>query len=372
MIVEYIWLDSSSNIRSKYRNIHNISYDELNNFNNIKELDKLIKEIPRWNYDGSSTGQAETSNSEILLIPVNYISHPFIEESILCLCENIYYDKEKEEYKSVIGNSRTITRMKILKNYHIEKDYIEKEEELIKLNPSLDHDNDILDVWYGLEQEYFICDKEESLMSNDKDKDKGKYYCSINKYDIKEKELVIEHLKKCIKHGINISGINQEVENKQWEYQIGPTKGVLKTGDHMIFAKYILIKLANKYKKKVVFHPKPLVKDNNGSGCHINISNYLTRDINEGYNNIIKIIKRMSEDHKNFVKEYTGKNNQLRLIGNNEAPSMYNFIYGVGDRKASVRIPIETKVQGYGYFEDRRPGASIDYYKTCYKYLEYM
>ena len=56
MLVEYVWLDSDNNPRSKTRMLN-------------EKLEKENLEIPLWTFDGSSTGQATGSNSEILLKP---------------------------------------------------------------------------------------------------------------------------------------------------------------------------------------------------------------------------------------------------------------------------------------------------------------
>ena len=56
-ILEYIWLDSENNFRSKTR------------------VSKKFMET--WNYDGSSTGQATTEKSEIILRPVFKCLNPF-------------------------------------------------------------------------------------------------------------------------------------------------------------------------------------------------------------------------------------------------------------------------------------------------------
>ena len=42
--------------------------------------------------------------------------------------------------------------------------------------------------------------------------------------------------------------------------------------------------------------------------------------------------------------------------------SMENISYGIGDRNVSIRIPKTTNIDGYGYFEDRRPCANINPY----------
>lgn len=79
-------------------------------------------------------------------------------------------------------------------------------------------------------------------------------------------------------------------------------------------------------------------------------------------------LKMKQEEH---ISAY-GKNNHLRLTGLHETSCVNNFTWGIGTRNTSVRIPNATKKNGYGYFEDRRPGANIDPYlatsviaKTC-------
>ena len=42
------------------------------------------------------------------------------------------------------------------------------------------------------------------------------------------------------------------------------------------------------------------------------------------------------------------------------------FRYGVSDRGASIRIPMGTANDGYGYLEDRRPSANADPYEVCF------
>ena len=74
-IAEYVWIDGSGlTLRSK-----------------CKTLDKKvtsIKDLPDWNYDGSSCYQATTENSEIILKPVAYFPDPFRGgDNVLVMCE---------------------------------------------------------------------------------------------------------------------------------------------------------------------------------------------------------------------------------------------------------------------------------------------
>ena len=84
MIAEYVWIDGqalqkkelkSNGLRSKTRTI---------NVNKVIKLDQL----PEWNYDGSSTYQADTENSEVILKPVSFFRDPFRgHNNIIVMCE---------------------------------------------------------------------------------------------------------------------------------------------------------------------------------------------------------------------------------------------------------------------------------------------
>lgn len=51
-----------------------------------------------------------------------------------------------------------------------------------------------------------------------------------------------------------------------------------------------------------------------------------------------------------------------RLTGLHETCSIHEFRSGASDRGASIRIPLAVSQKGYGYLEDRRPGANADPY----------
>ncbi|MDF1741728.1 MAG: glutamine synthetase, partial [Verrucomicrobiales bacterium] len=59
-----------------------------------------------------------------------------------------------------------------------------------------------------------------------------------------------------------------------------------------------------------------------------------------------------------------GPDNHLRLTGLHETQSIDQFSYGLSDRGASIRMPVNFVKDGYkGYLEDRRPNSQGDPYK---------
>lgn len=77
--IEYIWIDSKLKLRSKTRVIK----------------DDNIDKIPEWNYDGSSTFQAEGHDSEIIIKPVRTCPCPFRKNNnLLVLCDAYNYKDE--------------------------------------------------------------------------------------------------------------------------------------------------------------------------------------------------------------------------------------------------------------------------------------
>ena len=52
-------------------------------------------ELPEWNFDGSSTGQAEGSNSDVFIRPVAMYRDPFRRgNNKLILCDTYKYNKQ--------------------------------------------------------------------------------------------------------------------------------------------------------------------------------------------------------------------------------------------------------------------------------------
>lgn len=309
---EYIWLDGyqpEPNLRSKTK----ILNDQLE-----------VEDLPIWNFDGSSTKQAEGNKSDCLLKPVKMVKDPARKDAYLVLCEVLNSDRTPHP---------TNTRNEVLNNE---------------------------ENWWGFEQEYILYDKGYPLgFSEGSQEPQGKYYCGVGKGRVTGREIVERHLDECLEAGLGITGINAEVLIGQWEFQIFGT-GV-DAADQLWIARYLLDRISEEYGVRVEYHPKPLKGDWNGSGLHTNFSNDKMRNLGDWsvFEKIFNVFEKRRSEH---IDAY-GSDNHKRLTGLHETQHIEKFSYGVSDRGASIRIPAETFNNKKGYVEDRRPASNADPYR---------
>lgn len=331
---EYVWMDGTQptkQLRSKTRVV------DLDAFSNNP------KDYPVWSYDGSSTYQSVGSFSDLLLIPVRVVLDPFRTSNpnnVIVLCE--VYNPNKTPHKT---NTRNIL-CNVLANGADQEDAV-----------------------FGFEQEYTLFQDSRPLgwPKDDTPGPQGPYYCGVGPDKMFGRTIIEQHLEYCLVAGLSIYGINAEVMPSQWEYQIGyrgfknEHLDALTICDHQILARWLLCRIAEDYNVVVSFDNKPMKGDWNGAGCHTNFSTKAMRDPKNGYNVILKIVERLEKKHEQHIKLY-GHNLHERLTGKHETCSISEFRHGIADRGASIRIPVQVKEQGYGYLEDRRPGANSDPY----------
>jgi glutamine synthetase len=323
IMAEYIWVGGSGHdLRCKTRT--------------LTKAPTSPDDLPVWNYDGSSTGQAPGKDSEVYLKPVAIYPDPFrLGPHIMVLCEACLPD----------GNLTPIptnTRNKCAKIM----------EQAAKHKP-----------WFGIEQEYtlFEIDGHTPLgwPKGGYPRPQGHFSCSAGAENADGRRISEAHYKACLYAGIKISGTNAEVMPGQWEYQVGPCEGI-ESGDNMIMSRYLMLRVCEDFNVICSFDPKPIPGDWNGAGCHTNFSTEAMRQ-NGGYEVIIKAIEKLGKKHMEHVALY-GTGNDRRLTGAHETASIESFSYGVANRGASVRIPRSTEAEGKGYYEDRRPASNMDPY----------
>jgi glutamine synthetase len=326
--LEYIWLDGyepTPNLRSKTK---------IAAFEGMPELEDL----PIWNFDGSSTRQAPGDNSDCLLQPVALFPDPARQEGLLVLCEVLLADGTPHP---------TNTRATI---------------------------PDDPGAWFGFEQEYFLYQDGVPLgfPREGFPAPQGEYYTGVGYKNVGDiaREIVDTHIDLCLAAGINLEGINAEVAKGQWEFQIFG-KGSKRAADELWLARYLLLRLCERYRVDVNFHPKPLGAelDWNGSGMHTNFSTTHMREA--GGVEYFEALMGAFDEHKDAHIAVYGADNHLRLTGLHETQSIDKFNYGVANRGASIRVPHTFVNSGHrGYLEDRRPNPLADPYAVAGRIIE--
>ena len=336
VILEYIWLDGHGELRSKYKTVY------------VADTDNF--DLEEWNYDGSSTAQATTENSEIILKPVRKYKNPFFETSCmsyLVLCDTYIIEKGK--------------RTPAKNNYRAAATHIFDQAEGMM-------------PWFGIEQEYFMMATMGTTDSStpiffkkgDAVEPQGNYYCGVGNQHIILRQLAEKHYLYCLYAGLQVSGINAEVAPNQWEYQIGPVLGV-EAADQLWVSRYILHKLSESYNVTICFKPKPMKNPWNGSGLHTNFSTMETRALG-GLGKMEEYISKLEKKHVEHITVY-GDNSE-RLSGECETSDIHTFSCGYGNRGCSIRIPTVVLQEKRGYFEDRRPASNADPYRVTSALVE--
>ncbi|PTQ33894.1 hypothetical protein MARPO_0085s0097 [Marchantia polymorpha] len=175
IIAEYIWIGGSgTDIRSKARTLPGPVSSP--------------SELPKWNYDGSSTGQAPGKDSEVILYPQAIFRDPFRRgNNILVVCD--CYTPQGVP----IPTNKRAAAAEIFSNPDVVKE----------------------EPWYGIEQEYTLLQKEVKWPIgwplNGYPGPQGPYYCGTGADKAWGRDIVNAHYKACLYAGIQIGGINGEV-----------------------------------------------------------------------------------------------------------------------------------------------------------------
>lgn len=338
VILEYVWLDAKQKFRTKVKIV-----DEIHHYNST-DSKHWSKNAPMWNYDGSSTGQAEGHDSEILLKPYLAVYSPYDEKTpkFYVFCESLNKDGTPAE-----GNTRH-TCVK-----YFEQDRVKESDPI-----------------FGMEQEFYVLKDGKPLVWSDNPEPQGDYYCGVGHQSIGRGRAFLEEMTNIINDDdlkLNITGTNMEVGPGQMEVQL--CEHGLEAADKMLVMRFFMIIEAEARDLEVDFTPKPSILSGpewNGSGCHVNFSTKEMREDGESPLSAVlamaNALQNLKDNHSSQVQYLGSENNRKRLTGENETSSYDTFTYGVAHRGASARIPRQCVKDLKGYIEDRRPGSDMDPY----------
>ena len=344
-LYEYIWIDAEGNLRGKTKVTS-------------KDLSDDVSSLPIWNYDGSSTKQAEGKSSEVLIKPQAIFKDPFhntesgssVEGSFLVMCDTYLPNMQPHPTNSRFPAAETFAKYASLESK------------------------------FGIEQEFFIKHRDldgervgrvlgfgESNVSELKPAPQGQYYCSVGANNAFGREFIMTAFHNCLKAGLKLTGMNAEVAPGQWEFQV--CADGIDAADQLYVMRYILGRTGESFGYAVDFHPKPIDSvEWNGSGCHTNFSTKPMRE-EGGFEVIKESLERLSKYQDLCMQNY-GVDNNMRMTGELETSNFSEFSWGVANRGCSVRVPNSTVKDGKGYFEDRRPASNMDPYIVTAMLLE--
>ncbi len=338
-IAEYLWLDGAKptqQLRSKTRLIPGET--------GSVDLDFF----PQWSFDGSSTFQAQGGDSDLLLQPVSYYPDPTRGEGhFLVMCEVLNPDGSPHE-----SNTRA------------------------RLRQLMEKGGKDVEAWIGYEQEYTLYQGRIPLGWPDfgYPAPQGPFYCSVGSEVAFGRDLAETHLAACLEAGLFIYGLNAEVMPGQWEFQIGyrgddsEVADPLTCSDQLWVARWLIQRICEEDGVTASFDCKPVKGDWNGAGLHTNFSTKEMRTKGSGMAAIEKAMTNLEKRHMDHIKVY-GAGLSERLTGAHETSPIDEFTWGIADRGRSIRIPRPVANNGYGYLEDRRPGANADPYQISTELL---
>jgi len=155
VLAEYIWIDGSNGLRNKTKTLN--------------KAPKSVDDLPEWNFDGSSTGQAPGDNSDVYIRPVAMYPDPMrLGDNILVMCETWDPDGTPNKYNFRHDAAR-----------------------LMEANAK--HQ-----VWFGLEQEYTMLGPDGWPYGWPKGGfpgPQGPYYCGVGTGRVYCRDIVEAHQK---------------------------------------------------------------------------------------------------------------------------------------------------------------------------------
>lgn len=174
----YVWIDGTGeNVRCKDRV--------------LDKIPQKPEDCPHWQYDGSSTYQAQGGNSDVSLVPRALYRDPFKagEKDVIVLC-----DTYKPDGSPCESNHRAAMQAAY--------DQTKNEE-----------------PWFGIEQEYTFLDVDRRPLgwpSNGFPGPQGPYYCAAGAEKVVGRDIVEAHALACLYSGVAFAGTNAEVMPAQW------------------------------------------------------------------------------------------------------------------------------------------------------------
>lgn len=240
-LVTYVWLDSDDSPRSKVKV--------------LKDQIRFLRDLPVWNYDGSSTGQATGRYSDVLLKPQRMYTDPFRgKPHVIVLC-----DCWDEESTPNIYNSR-IKLKEIIEQLNIENSKIKLEQQFVLCEPM----RNIPYGWQAFNKPGYGQD--------------NSYYCGTGGHQAFGQRIVEKHVELCLEAGVDVLAYSAETMPSMWRLELNELDP-LKAFDDIIMARYLLCVLTEKHKAYPSFDPSPYNGEWKGPSLIVNLPNTIDAEM---------------------------------------------------------------------------------------------
>lgn len=414
-ILEYVWIDGFNNLRSKIK------------ITKIPKYQIRPGSLPEWNFDGSSTGQASGFKSDVILKPVAVYNSPFkyaVNDDIihlLVLCDTYNPDGTphvtNNRVKCLDTHNKTLDHEAL---FGIEQEYIIYD---ARTDMPFGWLNGTLPSKIHMEQGPFYCSAGGDVTFGREICSKHMSYClkaglaicgtnaevtpsqwefqigPLSAIDVSDQLWIARYILNRVAESFgcyikyhpkpmkewNGSGCHTNFSTKLMrEKPMNSidrlTKEITEKEEHAILTKLHPHPPDSPHPKK--YHVKKAYKLSSQSEKIKNIAEYVKESLQSGkFSNesemtggiyeIEKACKKLEDKHTEHIAVYGNvEQNRLRLTGHHETASMDKFTWGVSDRGASIRIPLNVSQDQCGYLEDRRPASNMDPYLVTSKLLE--
>ena len=278
--LEYIWLDGYTpvpNLRGKTQ---------------IKEFEKFptLEQLPLWGFDGSSTLQAEGHNSDCVLKPVAVYPDGARTNGVLVMCEVMMPDGKTPH----ASNKRATI---------------------------LDDEG----AWFGFEQEYFFYKDGRPLGFPIQRLSRHRRARTTPASATRMSATLPARWWTSISTSAWLPASTMRASTPKSPRASGNSRFSARVpssaADEMWMARYLMLRLTEKYGVDIEFHCKPLGDtDWNGSGMHANFSTKYMREVG-GKDYFEKLMEAFKTNRADHIAVY-GPDNHLRLTGKHETASI--------------------------------------------------
>eukprot|EP00803_Ostreobium_quekettii_P001914 evm.model.scf_457.6 EVM.evm.TU.scf_457.6 scf_457:81370-85790(+) len=331
VLAEYVWLGGTgTDIRSKTRVLDG--------------KPEALDAVPAWSFDGSSTGQADETDFEVMLRPQAMFPDPLRGgDHLVVLCDTYHHPQEPNTPLRAHNTNNRSPCEAVMRLAAASEPIFSCFQEYTLINPAA---NWIINCGVGTVPV------------------EGRpNYCGSGGGIVAGREVCEAHVRACLHAGIPISGASATSTPGQWCYSLGPCAG-LSLADSLWVSRHLLLRVAEAFGLAPSFEPEPIPGLRRPLSCHVEFSTLETRSPASGLAAIEAQVGRLRACHVKHLIAY-GRGYLQRLAapgGGHLRQRSQEFSCSFGSKLSSIMIPHDVRISKAGHYLDQRPASNMDPY----------